>query len=74
MSWTAAQWSLAFGHDFVVEFGVSRQTLYRQTFRQTAKLGRMARGCSPESRGPKRPTDAESRILRPITFDTQLRT
>jgi transposase-like protein len=33
------------------ELGVSRQTLYRQMSRQTAKVGRMARGCSPESKG-----------------------
>jgi hypothetical protein len=35
------------------------------TSRQTVKLGRMARGCSPEGNGPRRPTDVESRTLRP---------
>ena len=36
------------------ELGVSPQTRYRHT----AEPDRMARGCSPASRGPKRPADA----------------
>ena len=46
------------------ELGVSRQTLNRQRLARRRSSPGWRAGARPEVRGPKRPTDAESRTLR----------
>ena len=47
------------------ELEVSRQTLYRQCLARRRRSAGLRAGARPKVRGPKRPTDAESRTLRP---------
>ena len=47
------------------ELGVSRQTLYRQCLARRRRSAGWRAGARPKVRGPKRPTAAESRTLRP---------